>query len=126
MNLDAGAVELPLDCGTSGSGQRLLEALSGLGQHRQYRSQDGQSKTRQPSSALRNGRFGHGTEIAGQHRRSSNIRGGNAGGPGDCLDHHAFEGSLPELAEQKPGEELAFVFGGTPEQPVQLPASDCL
>jgi len=45
-------------------------------------------------------------EIAGEHRRAPDVGDRNARGGGDRLDHHAFEGALPQLADEQPHEEI--------------------
>ena len=120
VDLDAGAVELPLHrrrpAWPPGRRPRRASwppawAAPGC---------SGRSPT--PASAAApppgsgQGQRGHVGQVAGQHGRPADVADGKAGGLGHRVEHHAFEGALAQLAGQRPAQEAASASVARPNR----------
>jgi hypothetical protein len=100
VHLEAGAVELPLDSGRARAVDRLRCALRRLREHRLERPEDLEPEAGKAVGTVRERRLRDGVEIAGEHKRTADVRRGYQSGVRHRLDHHAFERALAELAVQ--------------------------
>ena len=117
VDLDAGTVELGLENGLAAESFECLgDAGRGLGQHRPDGLTDPQRELRQRrlTAGQRGGRDGR--QIAAQHRRPADSRGGHARGLRDGVGHHPGERALAQLAAEKPAQERLLGVGCRGEQ----------
>ncbi len=105
VDLDASAVELVLDGGLAGDGERRRGVGGGGGEHRQDRGPDGQADLLQGVGATGEGEPGGLAEVAAEHDRPAERGDRDLGGLGDGVDEHAFEGAGAHLADEDAGHE---------------------
>ena len=122
VDLEADAVELPLDVGRVDPFERVGRVGRRLREHRVHGAKDGEPEAIETCLALGDRRRGHGPQIALEHQRPPNPRGGNPRRRGDPFHHASLERALPELAHQEPGQERLLGFGRAFEQRRELRA----
>ena len=106
VDLDPGPVELGLEHALAAeSFEGFGDAGRGLGQHRSDGLPDPQGELGQRGFSAGEGRRRDGGQVAAQHRRAPDGRGGNAGGLGDGVGHHPGQRALPQLAPEETAQE---------------------
>ena len=105
MDLDARAVQLPLDGSRSGPPHRVGDCLRRLREHRLHGSEHLEPKALEPRLALGQRGFRHGGKLAREHERAPNVDRGNLGRPRHRVDHDPLERSLAELAVEDAAEK---------------------
>ena len=106
MDLDPGTVELGLEDGLAAESFECLgDAGRGLGQHRPDGPTDPQREFGQRRLSAGQGRRRDGRQVAAQHRRPADSRGGYARGLRDGVGHDPGQRALPQLAAEKPAQE---------------------
>ena len=121
MDLDPGAVQLPLERRLAQLGERVLHGLGGAGEHRQHRPEELHRESRQSARAFGQCGAGNPRKVAGQHRGAANVVGGQAGRPGHGLDHDPFERALAKLAHDEAEQETPLFFAEPREQLAEDP-----
>src|SRR5262249_58652585 len=105
--LDARTVELPFEKRRAKVGERRGHVLGRLREHGEHRPHqaDGESFESGPMERrMRDLRYS-----AGEGRGTSHLRGRQASGGGERLQHYAFERSLPQLAHDEAGEKVLLL-----------------
>jgi hypothetical protein len=101
VELEAHAVQLLLEDEGGLPREGIAGGVGGLGEHGDHGSEQLQlDPAKRALPSLERGQ-GDGGEPARQHRRAADDGAGHPGRGGDALDHHAAQGTLPQL----PGEE---------------------
>ena len=121
VELDPGAVQLPLDRSLPHPLHGRLDAGRGRGQHRLEGAADLEVELAQATDAGGQGGLGHRAEGPAQHHGPPHLGPGDPGGLGDGLDHHPLEGALAELAREQPDQEALLGGGRPPEQLAEQP-----
>ena len=123
VDLDARAVELPLERRLAEPRERLGDVLGGLRQHRLHRPEQLDRKPREPGRALAERRL----RPRPRDRPPASPRGAlarpAARPPGDRLDHHPLERALAQLADQQAQQKVLLGLGRPPEQLPQQAAA---
>ena len=116
VDLDAHAVELPLD----GRGAELLhrgrDVGGGGGEHRAQRAADLEAERLQRVDTAGDRGRRHRPEVAAQHQRPPQVGGGDLGGARGRVRHHALERALAQLARQQRAQEALLALGRLLEQ----------
>ena len=117
MDLYPGAVELRIEnrCAAQAF-ERVGDAGGGLGKHRAHRPPDPQGELLQCRLPAGQRRGRHRRQITGEHRSAPHRRGGNAGGLGHRVGHHADQGALAQFPAEQASQESLLGLGGRAEQ----------
>ena len=107
VDLDAAAVELPLDRCPTGVAQRLGDVGGAGGQHRLDRVEHRQPHGFEGILPFSQRERGGAAQITRQHRGTADDRDRDVEGGGHAIGHHAGQRSLPELAGEEATEEVA-------------------
>ena len=116
VDLDADAVELPLDRRGAELVHRGGDVRGRRGEHRAHRAADLEPERAQRLGPAGERGGGHGAEVAAQHQRPPQDGGRHAGGAGGGLGHHALERALAQLAREQRAQEALLALGRPPEQ----------
>ena len=117
VDLDAGAVELGLENALAAESFECFgDSGRGLGQHRPDGLPDPQGEFGQCGFSAGQGGRRDGGQVAAQHRRPADGRGGHACGLGDGVGHHPGECALPQLAAEESAQERLLGLGCRGEQ----------
>ncbi len=116
VDLDARAVELPLDRCEPGAGERLVDIGGGAREHRQHRPEWFEADGGERLAPTGAGERGHPTEITVEHQRPPELGELHVARSGRGVGHEAFERALAQLTGEEPTDELAFVGGRPLEQ----------
>ncbi len=120
MDLQAGAVELPLHRGRPADPcQGVGDAVGRLRQHRLDRPKHGEPEPGQAVAALGHRGPGHLPQVSREHGGPPDVRGAGARHPGHRVHHHPLQGPLADLAKHQPSEEGLLLGRGPPKEVVQ-------
>ena len=109
MHLNARAIELVFQRRIAEHRDRVFDRLRGIREHRLHRREHLHLKRRETGLAVDERRACHARQIPGQHRGTSNARGGKPCAAGDRFDEHTFERALSQLAEQQLDQKLLLI-----------------
>ena len=106
MDLQPRAVELPVDRGRPGPGERGRDVGRGAGEHRRQRPPDLEPDRRQAGAPVAQRDRRDGGEVAVQRQRPPQLAPGQPGRPRRGVGHDARERALAEVAQQQPHQEV--------------------
>ena len=116
VDLDPGAVELPLEGGAAQLAEGGGGALGAAGQHGLDRPQELHAEAAERRATHGQGRRGDLAQLAAQHGGSAHLGRREVGCAGDRLDQDALEGALAQLADDEAPEEVLLLGRGAGEQ----------
>ena len=116
VDLDAGAVELPLHRRRAGVAERLGDVGGAGGQHRLDRVSTASRTASSASRALVQRQRGGAAEVAREHRGAPDDGERHVGRLGDGVGHHPGQRALAQLAGEQPADEVRLGLGGAREE----------
>lgn len=116
VNLDTGAVQLPLDRRRSDRGQSVGDRGGCRGQHRAHRAKGPDVHPEEGLLPLRERRVGDRPQVTAQRGGSADQSRPDTGRSRHRVHHESFQSALPQLADEEPAQEGLLIARGPPEQ----------
>ncbi len=121
VDLDPGAVELPLDRGLAQFRDRLADVIRAPREHRQHRPEELDREGTEPRRATGQCRVGHLGEIARHHQRAAHVGRRPVGRARHRFHQQPLERALAQLARDQPAEEALLLRRESQQQLAQQP-----